>query len=163
MHYELTSKFIVKSGAEETWQFFSNAENLPKITPPWLKFTILTPKPIQIKDDFVLDYTLKLNGFLPVHWRTRIIEWSPPHRFADLQVKGPYAMWHHQHLFEPCPEGILCTDRVIYKLPGGPIGRVMHWLMVKKQLTEIFDFRKQVISDTLGWVREVQPVTVREL
>jgi hypothetical protein len=52
-------------------------------------------------------------------------------------------------------EGTECTDRVIYKLPMGWIGRPAHGL-VRRQLLEIFRFRRRVIGERLGWVRGVQ-------
>ena len=93
---------------------------------------------------------------MPVRWQTRIIDWSPPRQFIDLQVRGPYALWHHQHVFGPVEDGVLCRDRVIYKLPAGPLGRAVHAAVVGRQLRDIFRFRRGVIADRLGWVRPVQ-------
>lgn len=154
MYYELTDQFIVKSGEQETWAFFSTADNLPLITPPWLGFTIRNREKIVIQNDTLLDYTIKWTG-LPMHWRTRIIDWQPPRSFIDLQVKGPYVLWHHQHVFTPVGEGTQCFDRVIYKLPMGWLGRPAHGL-VRRQLKDIFRFRRQVIGEHLGWVRGLQ-------
>jgi len=155
MFYQLTDRFIVKASAEETWKFFSSAENLPRITPKWLSFELLTPGPIDIGLDTKLDYRIRSNG-IPLRWRSLITVWQPPTMFVDLQVRGPYATWFHRHTFEPSPEGVICADKVIYKLPGGPIGRVVHAAMVKRQLTEIFRYRRTKISEDLGWVRALQ-------
>jgi ligand-binding SRPBCC domain-containing protein len=156
VYYELTDRFEVKSNLADTWRFFSTAENLPLITPPWLRFTITTPPPITIRHGTILDYTVRPFGF-PLKWRTRIIDWSPPHQFIDLQVKGPYTLWHHQHRFTDAHGGgTLCEDRVIYRLPLGPLGRLFHPLTVRRQLFEIFRFRRKVISDKLGALYAVQ-------
>jgi ligand-binding SRPBCC domain-containing protein len=156
MYYELTDRFVVKSDAAATWAFFSTAENLPAITPPWLGFTIRSAGgPIKIERETLLDYTIKWLG-VPMRWRTRIIEWDPPRSFVDLQVRGPYVLWHHQHRFEAVAEGTECSDRVIYKLPGGWLARPAHALVVRRQLMGIFRFRRKVIGERLGWVREVQ-------
>ncbi len=155
MQYELTDHFIVKTGEKETWDFFSTAENLPAITPPWLTFKITTPAPVNIEAEALLDYTITWCG-LPMRWRTRIIEWAPPHMFIDLQLKGPYTLWHHQHTFTPCPEGTICTDRVIYQLPMGWLAWPVQRWIVRRQLLEIFQFRRKVIAERLGWVRAVQ-------
>ena len=100
MYYELTDRFQVPASIEQTWAFFSNAENLPRITPPWLKFSVAASGPIEIKLDSILDYTICWKG-VPIKWRTRIIDFTPPRQFIDLQIRGPYALWHHQHTFEP--------------------------------------------------------------
>ncbi len=155
MFYQLTDRFIVKADPATTWKFFSDAGNLPRITPTWLSFESLTPGPIEIGLDTVLDYRIKSNG-VPIRWRSLIVAWEPMRMFIDLQVRGPYAAWCHRHTFEQTPEGVECSDRVIYKLPGGPVGRVAHALMVKRQLTEIFEYRRKMITAELGWVRAVQ-------
>ena len=163
MYYELTDRFEVNADAAKTWSFFSDAENLPRITPPGLAFKIVTPRPIHIEQDSLLDYTIKWAG-LPVNWRTKIIDWQPPHRFIDLQIRGPYVLWHHHHMFEPIEGGTRCSDRVIYKLPMGWISRPVHALVVKKQLLDIFRFRRRVITSDLGWKRAVQEdVEIRRL
>jgi ligand-binding SRPBCC domain-containing protein len=163
MYYELTDHFIVAASLERTWEFFSSAENLPAITPPSLGFKIMTPAPITIANDALLDYTIRWAG-LPIRWRTRIIDWTPPRQFIDLQIRGPYALWHHQHTFTEVAGGVECTDRVIYKLPGSIVGRAVHALLVKRQLLAIFRYRREVIGRELGWVRAVQPdVRIRAL
>lgn len=163
MYYELTDHFVVASGAAETWDFFGKAENLPVITPPWLKFTVLTPSPIVIGAESLLDYTISWMG-VPIKWKTRIIDWSPPRQFIDLQIRGPYTLWHHQHTFEPCERGTRCRDRVIYKIPVPGMDRVMNKLVVSRQLLEIFRFRRKVIGEKLGWVSAEQPdVMIRPL
>jgi ligand-binding SRPBCC domain-containing protein len=156
MFYELTDHFVVAAPPDKTWDFFGRAENLPAITPPWLGFTIHTPAPITIGPDSLLDYTIRWAG-LPIRWRTRIIDWSPPRQFIDLQVRGPYALWHHQHTFEPVADGVECRDRVIYKLPVPGVSRLVHAAIVKRQLLGIFRYRREVIGRELGWVRAVQP------
>jgi ligand-binding SRPBCC domain-containing protein len=155
VYYELTDHFIVQASIDDTWRFFSDAANLPRITPPWLAFTVTTPSPVRIEQDALLDYTIRWKK-LPMKWRTRIIDWSPPRQFIDLQLRGPYALWHHQHTFTPGDEGVICSDRVIYKLPAGPIGRLTHAALVRRQLLDIFRFRRQIIGQSLGWVRAVQ-------
>ncbi len=154
--YELTDHFKVRAGLERTWHFFSTAENLPLITPPWLRFTTAMSGPVTIGPDALLDYTIRWLG-VPIKWRTRIIDWSPPRQFIDLQVKGPYALWHHQHRFEPASHGgTVCFDRVIYELPVPIVRRLAHPLVVRRQLLEIFRFRRDVIGRELGWVRPLQ-------
>ena len=158
MYYELTDHFRVAADVEQTWAFFSAAENLPAITPPWLAFTNRAAGPVPIENDALLDYTIRWMG-VPVKWRTKIIDWDAPRQFIDLQIRGPYALWHHQHTFTPARDGgagVVCFDRVIYRLPLGPIGRLTHAAIVEKQLMEIFRYRRRVIGERLGWVRALQ-------
>lgn len=161
MYYALTDSFIVSADSAKTWEFFSSAENLPAITPPWLAFNVLTPKPIHLRKDSTIDYTIRWMG-LPVRWKTLIIDWTPPVQFVDLQIRGPYVLWHHQHTFEPHAEGTLCRDRVLYKIPFGPFGSLGHALLVRRQLIEIFSYRRQQITAQLGMVRALQPAPAVE-
>lgn len=155
MYYELTDRFVVMADGERTWQFFSSAENLPVITPPWLGFRIVSAPADGIKVDSRLRYTIRLAG-LRVGWESRIIDWSPPHQFIDLQIHGPYTLWHHQHTFEPVEGGTECRDRVIYKLPMGWAGRLGHLVAVRLQLRQIFEYRRKIIAEKLGGIRPLQ-------
>ena len=159
MYYELTDHFVVKSTLADTWAFFGDAMNLPKITPPWMGFHVLTPAPIDMHTGTLIDYKVKVMG-LPVKWRTRIIDWSPPRQFIDLQLRGPYTLWHHQHTFEQVDDGTACTDRVTYKVPAGGIGRLMNRFLIRKQLKEIFEYRSKIIDQTFGIVRVIQDVQI---
>jgi ligand-binding SRPBCC domain-containing protein len=155
VYYQLTDHFEVSADRDRTWSFFATADNLPQITPPWLRFRI-TGGNGPIGPDALLDYTIRWMGF-PVKWRTKIIEWSPPRQFIDLQVRGPYALWHHQHTFTPTAAGGTdCRDRVVYRVPVPAVGRMVHHAVVRRQLLEIFRFRRRVIGEQLGWVRAVQ-------
>lgn len=163
MYFELTDHFVVSADLQQTWGFFSSAENLPAITPPWLGFRLLPREEKEIQKDSILNYTIKWMG-IPIRWRTRIIDWTPPRQFIDLQIRGPYTLWHHQHTFEESADGTVCRDRVIYKVPVPVIGTVINAMLVRRQLVEIFEFRRKVIAERLGWVRAMQEgVEVRGL
>lgn len=160
--YELTDKFVVRAKLPEVWGFFSSVENLAEITPKWMAFTVRTPE-VVIEEGAVFDYTIRwgVGGVrVPVKWRTRIILWEPRRMFVDLQVRGPYVLWHHQHSFREVEDGVECGDRVSYILPAGPVGRVVHAAVVRRQLREIFEYRRKVIGERLGWVREIEPVRI---
>ena len=133
---------------EDVFNFFKQPDNLEKITPSSVGFTILTPRPIKMQIGTVLDYTIRLLG-LPVRWTTLISAYDPPHRFIDVALRGPYSFWHHTHTFEESDEGTIMTDKVHYALPFGIFGRLAHFLWVKRQLKYIFDYRMKIISDLM--------------
>jgi len=141
---------------ERAFAFFADARNLEAITPPWLRFRVVTPDPITMRPGTLIDYRLRLHG-LPLRWRTRIDAWEPPRRFVDTQLRGPYALWEHTHTFEPAGAGaVVMTDRVRYALPRlGP-----GWF-VRRDLDRIFDFRARAIAAGLGApaVPGTRPVT----
>jgi ligand-binding SRPBCC domain-containing protein len=126
---------------EEVFPFFGDALNLEAITPPWLGFRVVTPGPIEMEPGARIEYRLRLHG-IPIRWRTTIAVWDPPHRFVDVQLGGPYRMWHHTHDFEPAADGgTLMRDTVRYALPFGPLGAAAHRLLVRRDLEAIFDYR----------------------
>lgn len=142
--YEFKQTTILQHPIEEVYAFFSNAENLEKITPPLLGFQIITPTPIEIREGCLIDYKLKIHGF-PLRWRTLISHWEPPYRFVDQQLKGPYRQWIHEHTFETIENGAATrmTDYVKYSIFAGWL--VHRW--VRKDIETIFNYRTQVINE----------------
>jgi ligand-binding SRPBCC domain-containing protein len=135
---------------EEVFAFFGDARNLESITPPLLAFRMLTPDPIVMARGTLLRYRLRVRG-VPVSWLTEIKEWGPPHCFVDVQLEGPYALWHHTHTFEPDGSGgTLMRDEVRYALPLGPLGELAHSLLVRRDLERIFDYRAERVPQLLG-------------
>jgi ligand-binding SRPBCC domain-containing protein len=128
------------------FDFFSKAENLEVLTPPWLGFRILTPVPVEMKTGTRIDYRIRL-ALVPVGWTTRISVWDPPRRFVDVQERGPYRLWEHTHRFEPNGNGVRMTDEVRYALPLGVLGSVIHAAVVRSALRRIFDYRFARVRD----------------
>ena len=143
MTHTLVREQILRGTPDQVFPFFAEAANLEAITPPWLRFRIITPGPIEMREGALIEYRLRLHG-LPIRWRTRIDEWEPGVRFVDRQLSGPYRLWHHTHEFEPAGDGrTLMRDTVRYALPA--LDRLTHPL-VRRDLRRIFDFRAQAIA-----------------
>jgi ligand-binding SRPBCC domain-containing protein len=135
---------------DRAFAFYASAENLEPLTPPWLHFHLLTPRPIELEAGSRLDYRLRLHG-VPIRWQTLIEAWEPPGYFLDTQARGPYALWHHEHVFEPAGEGAtVIHDRVRYALPLGPLGALAHRLFVRRDLERIFEFRRAGTAALIG-------------
>lgn len=146
--YVLEREQLLPVAPDEAFEFFADAFNLELITPPWLRFRVLTPGPIEMGAGAVIDYRLRLHR-VPLRWRTRIEDWRPGERFADRQLSGPYRHWHHTHEFEPCDGGTLMRDVVRYVLPLGPLGRLARALVVRRDLERIFDFRRDAVAEVI--------------
>ncbi len=144
--YVLEREVSLPATREKLFPFFADARNLERLTPPSLRFEIMTPGPIEMRTGAIIDYRLQLAG-LRFRWRTVIETWEPPVRFVDVQDKGPYALWRHTHTFDETPDGTRMRDRVEYALPFGPLGALAHRLVVARQLDAIFAFRGRVVAE----------------
>lgn len=143
--YILQRQQSIKRPLHEVFDFFSKPENLARLTPRSMGFQMLTPGPIEMKDGAVIDYTITFYG-QDLRWTTLITLFDRPHKFVDVQLKGPYSFWHHTHTFTATQEGTSITDEVRYTMPFGVLGRIAHALVVRRQLDKIFAFRQQQIS-----------------
>jgi len=136
----------VEVPVQQAFDFYGDAVNLEPLTPPWLHFEVTTPGPLTLAAGSLLDYKLRLHG-VPVRWQTRIEIWEPPLRFVDVQLKGPYSLWEHTHLFEAVGEGAsVIHDRVRYAIPLGPLGALADALFVRRDLRRIFDYRAEAVA-----------------
>ena len=114
---------------EAVFPFFADPRNLEAITPPLLRFRLLTPDPVAMGVGTFLQYALRIHG-VPVRWDTLIGEWEPPSRFVDVQVRGPYRLWHHTHSLQP--------------LVGfGVLGEIARRAVVARDVAAIFAFRRE--------------------
>jgi len=140
----------------DAFAFFAGASSLEAITPPWLRFRILTPRPIVIGEGTRIDFRLVLHG-VPIRWRTRIERWEPCRCFVDRQIEGPFDLWEHTHTFEEQLDGTLIRDRVEYRMPLGVVGGVAHRILIGRDLERIFDYRRSAVSELLGNSRAPRP------
>lgn len=147
MMHKLIRQQQLNCDLEKAWSFFSSANNLSIITPPEMKFVVLT----QLEDDVIyegmtIDYHVSPLLNIKMNWQTEIVQVNQHKNFIDFQNKGPYKMWHHYHEFVENKNGVLIKDIVDYELPLGLLGEIAHNLFVKKKLESIFDYRKEVLD-----------------
>jgi ligand-binding SRPBCC domain-containing protein len=140
---------LIPSPPSAVFAFFSDATNLERITPGFLHFRIVSPRPIRMAAGTLIDYELRLYG-LPLRWRTRISSFEPESSFSDLQLRGPYRRWLHRHEFRGAPGGTEMRDVVEYELPLGALGRLAHAVLVRRALERIFDHRREAIAAAFG-------------
>ncbi|HEX4351328.1 MAG TPA: SRPBCC family protein [Polyangiales bacterium] len=146
MHtYRFDREQLVRRPRSEVFAFFADPMNLERLTPPFLGFHMLTKTPIEMREGTLIDYRISVHG-IPLRWRTLIERYDPERSFVDVQLRGPYRSWRHTHTFVETPDGTLVSDRVEYAVPFGPLGRIANTLLVERDLTRIFEFRRQTME-----------------
>lgn len=149
--YQLQTELWLPQPLERVFSFFAEPHNLERITPPWLKFEILTRRETTLEKGTLLDYRLRLRG-IPMSWQSEISAWEPPYRFVDRQTKGPYSLWVHEHTFTEKKGGTTIRDRVEYAVPGG---RLIHKWLVAPDLERIFRYRRRILGEMFEPSRQV--------
>ena len=139
---------VVRRPLPEVFAFFENPANLQHLTPPFLDFRILTPEPIEMREGALIDYRISVRG-IPMKWRTRIESYEPMRSFVDVQLRGPYRTWRHTHTFVEKDGFTEMRDHVDYSLPFGPLGRLVHALVVQRDLAQIFAYRREAVARLL--------------
>ena len=129
----------------EVFPFFSDAGNLERLTPPWLSFRLEQVSTPEMSQGTLINYRLKIHGF-PIQWQSRIEDWKPGSQFVDVQLRGPYALWHHTHRFESFRGGTLLHDRIRFRLPFGSIGNAVGGGRVRSDVSAIFRYRHEAIG-----------------
>lgn len=145
----LESDVLLPQSPREVFAFFEDPRNLEAITPPWLRFRLLPPKPDVMRRGTLISYVLRIHR-VPVLWVTRITEHDAPRRFVDRQLVGPYLKWVHTHTFEEENGGTRVRDRVDYAHLGGP---AVERRLVRPDLERIFEYRREALRARFGETR----------
>jgi len=131
----------VPGDIDRVFASFRDPRKLPLITPPWMQLTVTDCPFDVIFPGCEIDYTMRWLR-APLRWRTRITDYVENERFTDVQERGPYARWWHEHRFTTVDGAVRVSDRIEYALPLGPLGWLVHALIVRRQLREILAYRE---------------------
>ena len=149
--YQLKRTQFIKSDIKTCWDFFSSPNNLKVITPPYMGFEVKTEVPSTMYEGLMIAYTVRPLFGIPMSWVTEIKTVKENQFFVDEQRKGPYTIWHHEHHFKEVDGGIEMTDIVSYVLPFGILGKLVHPIVVRKKLEEIFAYRFQKVDEIFNF------------
>ncbi len=148
--YRLERNQFLPITLQTAWTFFSDPHNLPQITPVWLDFKITNTIPAKMQSGMIISYRLKTLWGLPTKWTTEITHVVEPVFFVDEMRFGPYRFWHHQHRFTKKNGGIEMQDTVHYALKHGWLGQILHNMVIRTKLNEIFDYRQTALEAIFG-------------
>lgn len=134
----------------EAWDFFSRPENLNEITPGDMKFEILTENIPRMYQGMIIQYNVTPFPFVKMGWVTEITHVEDDRMFVDEQRFGPYAFWHHQHMFEAIEGGVKMTDILHYRVPLGIVGKLVDTLFILRKVRSIFEYRFKTLENKFG-------------
>ena len=148
--YRLHKKQNLPINMEEAWTFLCDPKNLKTITPDYMGFEILGGDEKMMYPGQIIKYIVTPVLGIPTQWVTEITHVKEGEYFVDEQRFGPYAFWHHKHFIRPIKNGIEMEDIIDYKIPLGILGQMVHTIIVKPKLKEIFDYRQKKLVELFG-------------
>jgi len=150
MLYRLNKTQHVPISVDEAWEFLSNPNNLSELTPPKMNFMVRSGADAKMYAGKIITYSVTPFAGIKSKWVSEITHYVPKTYFIDVQLYGPYAFWHHQHIVKPTENGVIMEDIIHYKVPFGFLGRWLHPILVKPQLEKIFQYRQDKIKQRFG-------------
>lgn len=145
-HFEYSS--VINFPKKDVFAFFSDINNVLKITPPEFKVEFTAPIPKFKKG---AEVELKVGRFgisMPFH--VLIEDIQDMVSFRDRQTNGPFTVWIHTHRFEDHAEGTVLTDVIEYDLPYGLFGKLADDVIVSRELNKLFEYRHKKTSELLA-------------
>lgn len=141
---------VIKAPISRVWEFFSNPENLNKLTPPDMCFNILTGLSGDMYTGQLIRYKIRIAPLIWSGWITEIKHVEQESYFVDEQRFGPYKFWYHEHRFIPERNTVRMIDTVHYSVGFGVIGRIVNYVWIRGKLEQVFSFRRRAIDRFFG-------------
>lgn len=148
--YTLHKKQQLPISLDKAWAFLSNPRNLKIITPDYMSFDIISGADKPMFAGQVIQYLVTPLMRIKTKWVSEITHLKEKEYFVDVQLYGPYALWHHKHFVHEIEGGVELEDIIDYKVPLGVLGQFVHPFLVKPKLEEIFKYRQQKLIDLFG-------------
>lgn len=148
--YRLHKKQNLPISKETAWKFLSDPKNLKVITPEYMGFNILSGAEKPMFAGQIIQYIVTPLLGIKTKWVSEITQVEKHKYFVDVQLYGPYALWHHKHFINEIEGGVEMEDIIDYKIPLGILGQMVHPFLVKPKLEEIFKVRTQKLEELFG-------------
>lgn len=148
--FRLASKQNLPISKKEAWDFLSSPKNLKVITPEYMSFEILSGADRPMFAGQIIQYIVTPVLGIKTKWVSEITHMVEGEYFVDVQLFGPYALWHHKHFIKEIPGGVEMEDIIDYKIPMGILGQLLYPFMVKPKLDEIFEYRRKKLIELFG-------------
>jgi ligand-binding SRPBCC domain-containing protein len=116
------------------YSFHIDTNNLPKITPPWIKVTLIAIEPSTV--------TLDIRRFgITTRWKMAIEKLNCPYTLVDVMLQGPFSFFRHERRFIPLSTTTTRMDETLtIALPLRWLGTLAFW-WVKRDMDTMFAYR----------------------
>lgn len=148
--YTLHKKLKLPITLDQAWNFLSNPKNLKTITPDSMNFQMASVVDRPLYTGQIIQYTVTPLLGIKAKWVSEITHIEEKKYFVDVQMFGPYALWHHKHFIKEVEGGVEMEDIIDYKVPLGILGQLVHPILVKPKLEEIFSYRQNKLIELFG-------------
>mgnify|MGYP001380541664 CR=1 FL=1 len=148
--YRLHTKQKLPISINDAWNFLSDPNNLREITPNYMGFKITSGADKMMYPGQIIQYIVTPILGIPTKWVTEITHVIDGKYFVDEQRYGPYSLWHHKHFLKTIENGVEMEDIIDYKIPFGLLGQMIHPIIIKPKLKEIFDYRQNKLIELFG-------------
>jgi uncharacterized protein (TIGR01777 family) len=138
----------IRRPASEVFAWHERPCALERLTPPWEQVEVLESHG-GVHDGGRVLLRSKV-GPAWVRWEALHRDYDEGRRFCDVQVRGPFAVWEHEHRVESDGPAVgVLTDEIGYRLPLGGVGQMLGGGLVRRRLKRLFAYRHAVTRDDL--------------
>jgi ligand-binding SRPBCC domain-containing protein len=134
---------VIRCTPERLFAFHELPDALQRLTPPW-EHARIVQSVASLERGNVAIVAIRIAPLLWTRIESMHTIYDPPHKFEDVQVRGPFRSWRHQHLIEPHPDGARLSDIIDVEPPLGILGRWFGPLIIRPRLQRAFKFRHEV-------------------
>ena len=142
---------------EEAWDFFTSPKNMRLISPHWLDYRLTMEPPEYLHPGTIVSASIRPIPIYSTNWISEITHVRPLQFYISEQRVGPFKMWHHEHYFRAHDEGVELEDIIMYGMPFGKVGSLVHNMFIRKKLHEAFSFRAQALEQRFGTISKPKP------
>ena len=146
--FSFTFTSTIETSIEKLFEFHSDTNNLPKITPPWIDVKIIDlTLPLEEKSMITLD--IKQYG-LSNRWVMQIDKMQAYDQICDIALKSPFKNFYHERSFKTI-NGTASTlsDTITFELPLYPLS-IIALPFIKKDMQKMFTYRHAQTKEILG-------------
>lgn len=137
----LTYRSPVAASVDDLRAWHANRGALERLTPPWMPARTISADG-GIDPGATVSLRVPVAGHLGFTWDLVHDALDDGDGFVDIQKRGPFRSWRHEHRFEPAgPDASVIEDRLTYSLPFDRLTRPIVGERIQNRLDDLFRFR----------------------